>query len=132
MDKESCIRTIEDEEHKTFVMICTLCISGRWEVIGPKKWKTATINLDVIGTHTVRVWHHRLNDKIDTYKNKINTQIKVTLNDKMKLSANQILVLYASPAVGREAALEDRILCLTMVGDQSSVGAHSSIFSSLL
>eukprot|EP00978_Attheya_sp_CCMP212_P023639 scaffold72845_cov71-Attheya_sp.AAC.2 len=60
-------------------------MSGRWEVIEPNKWKTATMDMNVVArTHTDRVWHRKINDKIDTYKTTVNTQIETALKDKKK------------------------------------------------
>eukprot|EP00978_Attheya_sp_CCMP212_P008607 scaffold20224_cov53-Attheya_sp.AAC.7 len=66
-------------------MICAPCMSGRWEVIEPNKWKTTTMDMEeLVATHTDRVWHRKINHEIDTYKNTVNTQIKTALKDKKK------------------------------------------------
>ncbi len=47
------------------------------------------MNMDVVATYTDRVWRCKLNDEIDTYKTKINTQIKAAFQDsRQKESGN--------------------------------------------
>eukprot|EP00978_Attheya_sp_CCMP212_P031436 scaffold118804_cov63-Attheya_sp.AAC.3 len=48
-DKENCkgATNKDEDKHKTFVMICTPCMSGRWEVIEPKKWKTVMMDMNI-------------------------------------------------------------------------------------
>eukprot|EP00978_Attheya_sp_CCMP212_P004352 scaffold9496_cov40-Attheya_sp.AAC.4 len=85
-DKENCKGATkkDEDEHKTFVMICAPCMSGRWEVIEPNKWKTAMMDMNAVATHTNRVWHRKINDEIDAYNNTVNTQIETALKDKKK------------------------------------------------
>ena len=65
-------------------MICAPCMSGRWEVIEPKRWKTATMEMNVVATQIDRVWRRKINDEIDTYKNTVDTQIENAIKDKRK------------------------------------------------
>eukprot|EP00978_Attheya_sp_CCMP212_P039860 scaffold211380_cov43-Attheya_sp.AAC.1 len=41
LDKENCKGATkkDEDEHKTFVMICAPCMSGRWEVVNPTNGK---------------------------------------------------------------------------------------------
>jgi hypothetical protein len=86
-DKENCkgaTKNTDEDKHRTSVMICAPCMSGRWEVIKPNKWKTATIDMKVAARHTDRVWRQKINDEIDTYKNTVDTQIETAIKDKTK------------------------------------------------
>eukprot|EP00978_Attheya_sp_CCMP212_P028233 scaffold96974_cov42-Attheya_sp.AAC.1 len=43
------------------------------------------MDMNVVTTHTDRVWRRKINeDEIDTYNNTVNTQIETALKDKKK------------------------------------------------
>eukprot|EP00978_Attheya_sp_CCMP212_P032808 scaffold129655_cov42-Attheya_sp.AAC.1 len=42
------------------------------------------MDMNVVATHTDRVWRRKINDEIDTYNNTVNTHIETTLKDKKK------------------------------------------------